>query len=296
MPRLLIPFLVALLSLFPAAEANTQTAPEKAPPAEVAKTTAPNKGVTGLLRHLQAPKAEGLRDRELVVWLPPGYEENVQASYPVLYMQDGQNLFDPATSAFGVDWGIDETLDALIRAGTCEPVIVVGIHNTPDRSDEYLPVEKGKAYRNYLAHTLKPFIDTTYRTKQGREHCMVGGSSAGGVLAFMMAWEYPELFSRALCFSPAFKLPDGKEGDWNYARTVEAAPHAPRGLRLYIDNGGVELEARLQPGVDEMLAALRRKGLVEGREFLFVKDAEARHSEAAWARRFPAALLWVVKK
>ncbi|MER2997971.1 alpha/beta hydrolase-fold protein [Pontibacter populi] len=250
------------------------------------KKTRPFKGgITGTVKYHKNLKATGLQDRDIIVWLPEGYDQSKGKKYPVLYMHDGQNIVDPATSSFGVDWQLDETADSLIKAKVIEPIIIVGIYNTSDRSDEYIPGEKGSAYMNFVVHTVKPFIDKQYRTKPGRKHTAIGGSSAGGIMAFMLAWEYPKVFSEAICMSPAFKIQH-----IDYVDDVLNYSGKKKKLYFYIDNGGIELEEKLQPGIDEMLLALKAKGYQENKDFVWVKAPEDKHSEAAWACRMPKAL------
>jgi predicted alpha/beta superfamily hydrolase len=251
--------------------------------------------VTGTVKHHRAMKGAGIPDRDVIVWLPPGYDERSESRYPVVYMHDGQNLFDPTTSAFGVDWRIDETADSLIRMKLIQPVIIVGICNSPDRMKEYLPGIKGTAYMDFVVDRVKPFIDSAYRTKPGRDHTFTGGSSAGGIISFMLVWEHPGVFSKAICMSPAFVSPAGNSTTWNYAEVVLKSKKR-KGVFFYIDNGGIELDALLQPGVDEMLTALKKKGYREGKDFVFVRDPAATHFEAAWAKRFPAALEILMKR
>ncbi|WP_018477624.1 alpha/beta hydrolase-fold protein [Pontibacter roseus] len=241
-------------------------------------------GVTGELRYHRDVAGKGLQNRDLVVWLPPGYEHG-KKRYPVLYMHDGQNIFDPATSSFGVDWQVDETADSLIRKGEIAPVIIVGINNTADRMEEYTPGEKGTAYMDFVLHTVKPLIDQTYRTKPGPKHTLVGGSSAGGTISFMLAWEHPDVFSKAICMSPAFQIMH-----IDYVQEVQNYAGEKKKLFLYIDNGGIELEAKLQPGIDAMLQALQQKGYRPGKDYYWVKDPKAPHFESAWAKRMPLAL------
>jgi predicted alpha/beta superfamily hydrolase len=250
--------------------------------------------ITGTVRYHRGLKGVGIQDRDLVVWLPPGYETDKTRRYAVIYMQDGQNVFDPVTSAFGVDWSIDETADDLIKKQAIDPVIVVGIYNTSDRMKEYTPGDKGTAYMNFVVKTVKPLIDSTYRTLSDREHTIVGGSSAGGIISFMLAWEHPEVFSKAICMSPAFKSlsSDG----WDYTQTVQTSTGTRKDLFLYIDNGALGLDSQLQPGIDAMLTALKAKGYREGKDFVFLRDAAAKHSEADWAKRFPNALMLVLGK
>ncbi|MBD1396424.1 histidine kinase [Pontibacter sp. JH31] len=247
-------------------------------------------GITGQVVYHHNLTADSLKSRDVVVWLPPGYEKG-NRRYPVLYMHDGQNVFDPATSSFGVDWRIDETADSLIRNGKMEPTIIVGINNTADRMQEYVPGEKGSAYMEFVVHTVKPLIDQHYRTKTGPKHTLTGGSSAGGIMAFMLAWEYPGVFSKAICMSPAFKIMH-----IDYVKDVQAYSGSKKKLKLYIDNGGIDLEARLQPGIDDMLTALQQKGYREGKDYLWVHDKQAQHNEAAWAKRLPQALIFLLGK
>jgi predicted alpha/beta superfamily hydrolase len=249
--------------------------------------------VTGTVRYHEALKGAGINDRDLVVWLPPGYDADKKRHYPVIYMHDGQNIFDPGTSAYGVDWSIDETADELIKKKTIKPFIVVGIYNTSDRMKEYTPGDKGTAYMDFIVKTVKPLIDSTYRTKPDRKHTIVGGSSAGGIISFMLAWEHPDVFSKAICMSPAFK--SISSNDWDYARVVESSNGKKKHVFFYMDNGGVGLESQLQPGIDEMLTALKAKGYKQGKDFVFVRDLAAKHSEADWAKRFPSALMMVMK-
>ncbi|PWT88024.1 MAG: histidine kinase [Blastocatellia bacterium] len=251
--------------------------------------------ITGTVKYHRAMKGEGLQNRDLIVWLPPDYDSNKTARYPVVYMHDGQNIIDPATSAFGVDWSIDETADRLIKEKAIPPLIVVGIYNTGDRMKEYVPGDKGTAYMNFIVKTVKPFIDSNYRTKSDRENTIVGGSSAGGIISFMLVWEHPDVFAKAICMSPAFKTPTSMGSGWNYAKVVRTAKEKPGNVFFYIDNGGVGLESQLQPGIDEMISSLKAKGYVEGKDFVFIHDVNAKHFEADWAKRFPEALTIVMK-
>ena len=257
----------------------------------LAKTNKPIEGgITGTVAYHHNLSTDSLKPRDLIVWLPPGYEKG-NKRYPVLYMHDGQNVFDPATSSFGVDWRIDETADSLIRSKQMDPVIIVGIYNTSDRMEEYVPSTKGNAYMDFVVHTVKPLIDQTYRTKTGAKHTLTGGSSAGGIMAFMLAWEHPQVFSKAVCMSPAFKIMH-----IDYVKEVQAYTGKKKRLKLYIDNGGIDLEARLQPGIDEMLQALQAQGYREGKDYLWVLDKKAQHNEAAWAKRMPKALTFFLGK
>jgi len=237
----------------------------------------PGTGITGSVRYHRQINYSNLLPRDVIVWLPPGYKQRKDQRFPVLYMHDGQNIIDPATSFIGIDWQVDETVDSLIRINKTEPFIVVGIYNTRDRNAEYSPGIKGTAYMDFIVKKLKPFIDKTYRTNPDRINTATAGSSMGGLISMMLLWEHSEVFSKAACFSPAFKT------DYvDYASHVRKTNTSYPILSLYIDNGGVGLEERLQPGITDMLEALKEKSI----EFNYIKDKTAEHNEAAWARRF----------
>lgn len=233
-------------------------------------------GVTGNLKRHPKMESPGLLPRDVWVWLPPGYEGDIQDRYPVLYMHDGQQVFNPATSTHGVDWGADETATRLIEEGKIRELIIVAVNNTGDRVAEYSDTPKGLAYRRFIVETLKPFIDRTYRTLPSRADTAVMGSSMGGLVSFLLVWRHSDTFSAAGCLSPAF-FPDVVESVDRGSR--------PQDIKIYLDNGGVGLEERLQPGFEAMLGALRRRGFQDGDDLLWFQDAEAEHTEAAWAAR-----------
>ncbi|MFY0686702.1 MAG: alpha/beta hydrolase [Cyclobacteriaceae bacterium] len=238
-------------------------------------------GITGgEVRYHKDIKPDGLNQRDILVWLPDEYLIDSTKSYPVLYMHDGQNTVDPYTSFSGSDWGIDETADSLIDHGIIDPFILVGVYNTADRSDEYSPGQKGNAHMSFMVNQLKPMIDQVYRTKPDRKFTYVGGSSMGGIISLMLAWEYSDVYGGAICMSPAFKI-----GPYDYVDDVMDYDGPKKDLMLYIDNGGVDLEERLQPGIDEMLEALQDNGFVQEEDLFWVLDKTAEHTEKAWANR-----------
>ncbi|MEW5844530.1 MAG: alpha/beta hydrolase-fold protein [Bacteroidota bacterium] len=236
--------------------------------------------VTGKVEYHKHFVLYGLKPRDIIVWLPPDYDKNKNERYPVFYMHDGQNLFDPRTSSMFVDWQMDETADSLIRKGKIKPIIIVGIYNTDDRMAEYADTPLGHLYMKLIVEKIKPFIDSLYRTLPDRENTAVGGSSMGGLISMMCVWEYPNVFSKAACFSPAFKIED-----IDYVKNVLAYVGKKKEITLYIDNGGVGLDARLLPGVNEMVKALEEKGFIENKDLFFFVDKTATHNEAAWAKR-----------
>ncbi len=254
------------------------------------RATRPSGQITGTVEYHRQLGAPEILPRDVIVWLPPSYTTNSDERYPVLYMHDGQNLFDPQTSAFGIDWQVDETCTEMIEKKTLRPMIVVGIYNTRARSREYGEGANGSSYRKFVVDELKPLIDKTYRTKPDRQHTYCGGSSAGGLCAFIMAWEQSDIFSRALCMSPAFRFhrSDGTLViDYVSRARDKGVPANP--IRLYIDNGGLGVDQQLQSGVDAMLSVLRDVGMKEARDFNVVLAPSDPHNESAWAKRLPRA-------
>lgn len=247
--------------------------------------------ITGKVEYHNNLSSKGILPRNVIVWLPPGYDESSSKRFPVLYMHDGQNIIDPATAAFGVDWQVDETCDSLIKSNEMNEIIVVGIYNSSQRRSDYSHNDTGYAYMRWIVNDLKPLIDKTYRTKPDRENTAVAGSSMGGLISFMLLWEYSDVFSKGACFSPAFKI-----DRFDFVKNVKNFNGKKKIIKIYIDNGGQGLEERLQPGIDEMVEALVSKGYEVEKEILYFIDKEAEHNEAAWAQRMYKPLLWFFGK
>jgi len=247
--------------------------------------------ITGTVKYYHDFEGEGLKPRDIIVWLPPIYESNLEKRYPVLYMQDGQNVFDPTTSSFGYDWRADEVADSLINAGAINEIIIVGIYNTTDRGFEYRYSPLGYKYMDFIVSKLKPFIDSEYRTLPDAKNTAVAGSSLGALITFMLAWNYPNVFSKAACFSSALKIQD-----LNYVDTVINYSGAKKDIKLYFDNGGIGLDADLQPGTAEMIIALQNKGYEFDKDIIWFVDKNAFHSEKAWAERIWRPLLFFFSK
>jgi predicted alpha/beta superfamily hydrolase len=245
--------------------------------------------VTGTVRYHRGLGYPGLKPRDIIVWLPPEYESDPDQRFPVIYMHDGQNIFDPGTSAFGVDWQVDETADSLIRKGLIKPVIVVGIYNTPDRSKEYAPGASGNLYMHFIVDTVKPMIDGAYRTEPGSLSTATGGSSQGALIAMMLFWEYPDIFSMTACLSPAFRF-----DTVDYIAAVKATSRSVSGAKIYLDIGTMGLDRRLKPQFDEMVSLLGEKGFEMNRQLFVFTDDGGEHSEKFWAHRFwrPLQFFW----
>jgi predicted alpha/beta superfamily hydrolase len=232
--------------------------------------------------------------RDLIVYVPPGYHESGER-YPVLYLQDGQNLFDPATAFGGQDWHADTTADDLIERGMIEPLILVGIYNTGIRRiSEYTPTRSartrkgGKAdrYAEMLAREIKPFIDHEYRTRKGVSHSGVGGSSLGALAALVAGFKYPRVFGKLAIMSPSVW--------WDGRAIVRMAASYKSAIRprIWLDAGTEEGDS--PPQNMEDLRLLRDTLLARGwRDPVDLKYLEAQgagHNEAAWAARLPEAL------
>jgi predicted alpha/beta superfamily hydrolase len=233
-------------------------------------------------------------DRNVIVYLPPGYDANKTRRYSVFYMQDGQNLFDGATSFIpGQEWRVDETAETLIKAGKIEPLIIVGIYNTgAERINEYNAAQdpkykaggKGDLYGRFIVEELKPFIDKTYRTKPDAYHTGVGGSSLGGLISLYLGLKYPTVFTRIAVVSPAVWWADN-----HIVHFTENQSRKPP-LRVWLDVGTKEgaesaVAQRTVDGARLLKTTLIRKGW-KGRKDLEYFEAEgAEHNEKAWAAR-----------
>jgi predicted alpha/beta superfamily hydrolase len=233
-------------------------------------------------------------DRDILVYLPPNYKSNRKKLYSVLYLNDGQNLFDGATSFIpGQEWRVDETAQSLITGGQIEPLIIVGVYNTgKDRVNEYTPTEDqkykmgGKAdiYGRMLTEELKPFIDTTYRTRRDPRHTGLGGSSLGGLVSLYLGLKYSNVFGKLAVVSPSVWFAN-KE----ILRDVEAVQKKPH-LRIWLDTGtkeGTTAEEAQQTVVNARLLkeALVRKGWRPGKDLSYFEAEGAEHNERAWAVR-----------
>jgi predicted alpha/beta superfamily hydrolase len=144
---------------------------------------------------------------------------------------------------------------------------------------------------NFIIEKLKTFIDKNYRTLPDRKNIATLGSSSGGLISFMLAWEHPEIFSMAGCLSPALKI-----DELNYIPKISSYKGKKKQIKIYLDNGGVGLESRLQPGLDETIEVLKQKGYKVGKDLEVFIDKTAVHTEAAWAKRLWRPLLFMFGK
>ncbi|MFH0880657.1 MAG: alpha/beta hydrolase-fold protein [Lentisphaerota bacterium] len=244
---------------------------------------APAPEITGNYRIHEGFHSNMLRyDRRVIVWLPPFYEQNKDRHYPVLYMQDGQQVFDPRTSTWNVDWGVDECCQMLILNGQMQDIIVVAVYSTEDRFLEYNPSMAGPEYGRFLLEELKPFIDREYRTLPGRGHTAIAGASMGATIAFHIAWTRPDKFFGAACLSPAFRFNDD-QACLDLARNLSSLPD----LKTFLYCGeGDPTEKELMKGARDMNGLLQSKGMNE-EHLLFKEDAGGEHNEMTWSKYTP---------
>ena len=234
--------------------------------------------------------------RLLRVWVPQDYDAKTATPHPVLYLNDGQNLFDPATAFAGMHWKVGETATRLIAEQKIPPLIIVGIDNTKQRAREYIPYRsqdprvffaKGKYYPDFLRYEVMPLIEQNYSVLKGPENTGLGGSSLGGLITLYTQLAAPGLFGRLLIESPSLFVAN---------RTIieESRRFRKWPRRVYIGTGTQEVgnrekDGRIVADVRELESIIHDSGVEE--KCLEVRvDEGATHSESAWAARFPGAL------
>ena len=250
-----------------------------------AQASAAPAGTIRIVENFASPQLGN--SRSLRIYLPPGYDNAPQRRYPVLYMHDGQNLFDAKTASFGVAWDIGTTMDRLIAGGDIEPVIVVGIDNTKDRMDEYTPCCDPKhgggkidAYMAFLVDTVKPWADANLRTLPDRDHTAIMGSSLGGLASVYIAQRHPEIFSKAAGVSGSFW--------WNDDAFVKNVP-ARQPVKFYLD-AGVKKDGIAH--VLKMRDAMLAQGYKLDEDLYFYESPDGVHNEKSWAARAHLPLTW----
>ncbi len=257
--------------------------------------------LTGDIRRHSGFASKHLKNtRDLFVYLPPAYDQQKTKRYSVLYLHDGQNLFDRATGFMGREWNVDETAEKLIKGKRLAPVIIVGVANTPGRNDEYTPVYsaehkfggKGDLYARFLVEEVKPFIDRTYRTLPDRAHTAVGGSSLGGLISLYICSRYPQVFSGCAALSPSLWW----EKAWILS-DLSSRLDQLKNTRFWVDIGtreGDNPQAHLD-NLRRLADLLRKAGLREGVDFTAREIEGATHSEQAWSARFDQVLQFLYR-
>jgi enterochelin esterase-like enzyme len=225
-------------------------------------------------------------ERDVIVYVPGVYDWNPRRRFPVLYLQDGQNLFDPATSFAGVAWRVEETADRLIAEGKIRPLVIAGIYNTgKQRIREYTPSRAKKLggggatrYGKMLVREIMPFIESKYRVLAGSAHTGVGGSSLGGLLAMYLGLSYPEVFGRVAALSPSVWW--NRRWILNFAtrRRLKSRP------RIQLDTGTQE-GMHTTGDARKLRDVLVQRDWQEGRDLHYEEIQGGQHNEAAWAQR-----------
>lgn len=257
--------------------------------------------ITGDVREHTITSTNLNNARKLWVFLPPGYDADPTRRYPVLYMHDGQNIFDDATS-FAGEWHADEIATVLIEMEQIEPMIIVGIENNADRVHEYTPTEylgeggRAPQYAKFVVEEVKPFIDRTYRTKTGRAATGIAGSSLGGIVSLYLTQQYPDTFSRCAALSPSLWWDQRK-----FLAALQQDTSWAKGLKLWFDTGthenGNNIRSAMQVADCKQLAGtLQRRGFVPDKDFVYREYLNAPHNEQAWADRFDEVLLFLYGK
>jgi enterochelin esterase-like enzyme len=240
-------------------------------------------------------------DRNLTVYLPPGYDDaaNKDIRYPVLYLQDGQNLFDESLSYNGIEWKVDETAQRLITEGKIQPVIIVGIWNTPSRTAEYVPQalsaagtqSLADAYADFVTGTVKPLIDARYRTQPEAPSTAIGGGAMGGLAALNVANHSPETFGKLALLTPQLRA--------NGKTIIEVLGDAAalKDKKIYLDTSPEVGTAGKEPVADATaLAAVLTKAGVAAENLKFVSLNDPANNEPAWQARFDQVLIWLYGK
>lgn len=292
--------------------AQTPPAGTTSASAKSTATTAsgPSIGKTGLFKLHPNFASKFVAPRNVEVWLPPDYLTD-DKHYPVLYVQDGQNLFDPKAAFGGVDWGLDETMTRLIAAKRIRATIVVAIWNTPLRFQEYMPKKAltddstivtglaspatvagpslSDAYLRFMTTELKPFIDATYRTKRERDDTFLMGSSMGGLISLYAMNELPGIFGGAACLSTHWPAGNGAMLGYLKRGVAKAGDH-----KLYFDHGTATLDSLYAPLQEQVDAIFRARRYEDGDHFMSRVFEGADHSERSWRQRLDVPLIFLL--
>ena len=263
-------------------------------------------------RVVKIPEFKGsLPTRPLYIYLPPGYDDETETAYPVLYMHDGQNVFEAYVkdSFAGFSWRADEAADSLIASGDIRPLIIVGVSNgDSQRTAEYLPpymtiFSKRKAHfrrpitgkadkvLEYYRFEVDPYVRTNYRLLPGRDNVGTCGSSMGGLLSNYFAWEAPDFARHHAIVSPAYWLTRNQEGGLEMLEQMYFSN--PPDVRIWLDSGSEDIPGKGDDGMRETIMArdlLIKLGFRPGKDFCYYLDKGAIHTEASWAERFPKIL------
>jgi predicted alpha/beta superfamily hydrolase len=267
--------------------------------------------MAGIMEHFENFYSRYVDFRNVDVWHPPEYEKS-DIRHPVLYMHDGQNIFDHPAAFGGESWRVDLAMNQLIEEGKVRGALVVGVWNSPTRWREYMPQKPYEApalqkhhrfileraggppvsdfYLKFLVEELKPFIDKRYRTLPDRQNTFVMGSSMGGLISLYAISEYPQVFGGAGCVSTHWSAAREELVDEMARCLPDPATH-----RLYFDYGTETLDAEYEPYQQRMDEHLRRAGYRERENWMTRKFEGAEHSERSWRERVHIPLEFLLK-
>lgn len=254
-------------------------------------------------------------ERNVEIFLPSGYDAESDTPYKVLYMHDGQNVFNPKTSYTGIDWGVDEAVDSLMKIGRIKNTIVVAPWNTPKRFNEYMPKAPAywsegpemkkkllentgyddlysDAYLKFLVEELKPYVDSTYNTSVKPEDTSIMGSSMGGLISLYAICKYPDVFGAAGCISTHWPVP--VLGD-AYIETLPESLPSPENHKIYFDHGTETLDAQYEPFQTRVDSIMIVKGYTKGENWESKIFEGADHSEKSWKARVHIPLEFLLK-
>ena len=280
--------------------------------------------LAGAIVHYEEFPSELIRVRPVDVWLPEGYDPASTDRYPVIYMHDGQMMFDHSTSPYaGMDlfWDVDKAITRLVRHGEIRPAIVVSIWMASwakgARGAEYMPQkavtdealqlmkEKGEGFAaekggeemtadntlKFIVDELKPFIDETYRTQSDRDNTFIIGSSMGGLISAYAIAEYPAVFGGAACMSSHWPAGNGVVVQWLKHHLPSAGSH-----KIYFDHGTETLDADYEPFQQQMDEVMRQHGYTAGEDWVALRFEGADHSPRAWRERLHIPLKFLLGK
>ena len=256
-------------------------------------------------------ESEFISPRHVEVYLPQGYAPK-EKTYPVVYMHDGQNVFNPKTSNTGIDWGVDERLDTLIHDGDVEPAIVVAVWCSDLRRNEYMPEDAmpttdtlqnlpgyqeffgdttifSNAYLRFLVEELKPYIDDHYAIRPEPEHTSIMGSSMGGLISLYALAKHPDIYGQAACLSTHWPAMDGIAIAY-FAQVLPAAGKH----RIYFDHGTETLDTEYGPYQKRMDQVMEQKGYAKGQNWETRVFQGAAHDEASWKARVETPLKFLL--
>lgn len=244
-------------------------------------------GYSGDLRIHTIDSSESMGDkRNIIVYLPKSYNVNKEKLYPVLFMNDGQHLFGKNEHWGITEWNIDETLLEYENNKNFNEMIVVGVFNSSNRYNEYVPWVSGDDYVNFIINDVKPFIDSMYRTKADSENTGIGGCSLGGLISTYAGLEYPEVFGNIVAFSSSFWLDDNKTLELVSDKIINNK------IKIYLYSSNAEGVLMVWP-MKKLYELLVDKGYIDNEDIKMVIDENGRHSPISWSKAFKESMSWV---